>query len=82
MSKSNIKTVEKQFANADFIPEIIKLLDEGHTVTLLLRGYSMRPFLEDTRQGTADKAQEADNRHARIGGSGREAIRAAPHSED
>lgn len=49
MSKSNIKTVEKQFANADFIPEIIKLLDEGHTVTLLLRGYSMRPFLEDRR---------------------------------
>lgn len=41
--------IEKQFSNAEFIPEIIKLLNEGHTVTLMLRGYSMRPFLEDKR---------------------------------
>ena len=50
----SIKTVEIQFANAQLLPEIVKLLEEGHTVTLLLRGYSMRPFLEDNR----DKASK------------------------
>ena len=35
--------------NAVLLPEIVKLLEEGHTVTLRLRGYSMRPFLEDGR---------------------------------
>ena len=35
--------------NTIIIPEIISLLNEGHTVTLKLRGYSMRPFLEDGR---------------------------------
>ena len=40
---------EVQFANAVIIPEIIKLIEEGHTVTLRLKGYSMRPFLEDSR---------------------------------
>lgn len=35
--------------NAMLLPEIVKLLDEGHTVTLRLRGFSMRPFLEDGR---------------------------------
>lgn len=45
--------------NAMLLPEIVKLLDEGHTVTLRLRGFSMRPFLEDER----DKAllTKADN---------------------
>lgn len=36
-------------ANAVFIPEVIALINEGHTVTLPLRGFSMRPFLEDGR---------------------------------
>ena len=40
---------EIQFANAVLIPEIIKLIDDGHTVTLWLKGFSMRPFLEDGR---------------------------------
>ena len=35
--------------NAVLLPEIVRLLDEGHTVTLRLRGHSMRPFLEDGR---------------------------------
>lgn len=38
-----------QFSNRELIPEIIKMLNDGHTVTLRLRGYSMRPFLEDGR---------------------------------
>ncbi len=45
--KNDIKTV--QMANAVLLPEIVRLLEEGHTVTLPLRGYSMRPFLEDGR---------------------------------
>lgn len=49
MSEHQIKLVEKQFSNAVLIPEIIKLVEEGHTVTLQLRGFSMRPFLEDRR---------------------------------
>lgn len=40
---------EVQFTNAQLLPEIVKMLDEGHTVTLRLRGFSMRPFLEDNR---------------------------------
>lgn len=35
--------------NKLFIPEVIRMLDEGHTVTIGLRGFSMRPFLEDRR---------------------------------
>ena len=40
---------EKQFANALFLPEVVKLLEENHSVTLRLKGFSMRPFLEDGR---------------------------------
>lgn len=38
-----------KFANSEFLPEVVKMLNEGHTVTLRLRGFSMRPFLEDRR---------------------------------
>ena len=48
---NSIKTV--QMANAILLPEVVRLLNDGHTVTLPLRGYSMRPFLEDGR----DKAE-------------------------
>ena len=40
---------KKEFANELLIPEIIRMINDGHTVTLGLRGYSMRPFLEDRR---------------------------------
>lgn len=43
----NATRIEKD--NRVFIPEIIRILEEGHTVTIGLRGYSMRPFLEDRR---------------------------------
>lgn len=39
----------RQMANAVLLPEVVTLLHEGHTITLPLRGYSMRPFLEDGR---------------------------------
>ena len=35
--------------NATFLPHVVGLIAEGHTVTLPLRGRSMRPFLEDGR---------------------------------
>lgn len=38
-----------QFPNELLIPEIIRFMEEGHTVTLRLKGFSMRPFLEDNR---------------------------------
>lgn len=43
----------KQMSNSTFIPEIIKILKEGHTVIIPLNGNSMRPFLQDGR----DKAK-------------------------
>lgn len=39
----------KQFSNAQLIPHFVELLNQGHTVTFKLRGFSMRPFLEDGR---------------------------------
>ncbi len=48
-NNNSFKVVEMQFANALLLPEIIKLLADGHNVTLQLRGFSMRPFLEDKR---------------------------------
>ena len=44
-----LEVKEVEFANAILIPEIVKMMEEGHTVTLRLRGFSMRPFLEDNR---------------------------------
>lgn len=35
--------------NERLIPEIKRLIDEGHTATFRVRGFSMRPFLEDRR---------------------------------
>lgn len=59
--KRHIK--EKIFPNAQLMPAIVKLLDEGHSVTLPLHGYSMRPFLEDGR----DKALLVRARFLKVG---------------
>ena len=48
-TNNNQHLKHKEFANDVIIPEIARLLDEGHSVTLTLRGVSMRPFLEDGR---------------------------------
>lgn len=51
-------------ANAVLLPEVTRMIHEGHSVTLPLRGRSMRPFLEDGR----DKAMLVQmNREPRIG---------------
>lgn len=49
MSENRSTITTKQLANAKFLPHVVALLNEGHTVTLPLRGFSMRPFLEDGR---------------------------------
>lgn len=46
-------------ANAVLLPEVVAMLNEGHTVTLPLRGYSMRPFLEDSRDKALLKRAES-----------------------
>jgi hypothetical protein len=49
MNEIEINT--KQLPNAEFLPFVVSQLNsvEGKTVTLPLRGRSMRPFLEDQR---------------------------------
>lgn len=49
MPNNNSTISTKQLANAEFLPHVTALIKEGHTVTLPLRGRSMRPFLEDGR---------------------------------
>ena len=39
----------RMMANEVLLPQVVQMLQEGHTVTLPLRGRSMRPFLEDGR---------------------------------
>lgn len=50
---------KKEFANEILIPEIISIIESGHTVTLGLRGFSMRPFLEDRRDKALLRKPEA-----------------------
>lgn len=58
-TSSHEETSERQFANAELLPAIVQLMDEGHTITLNLRGNSMRPFLEDNRdKGLLTKARD------------------------
>lgn len=49
MSQNDNKTQVRQMENSVLLPEVVSMIGEGHTVTLPLRGYSMRPFLEDGR---------------------------------
>ena len=65
MCSKDSKIKEIQFQNSEFLPEIVKLLDSGHTVTLKLKGRSMRPFLEDGR----DKALLTKARAISVGGA-------------
>lgn len=58
MPQGNLSIKEVQFANAVLLPEVVKLLEEGHTVTLRLKGFSMRPFLENERDKALLKAAE------------------------
>lgn len=63
MSENRITVTTKEMANELLLPEIIRLIEEGHTVTLPLKGYSMRPFLENGR----DKALLAKPQGIEVG---------------
>lgn len=47
--KKGVMSGQTAIPNAVLIPQVIALINGGHTVTLPLKGYSMRPFLEDGR---------------------------------
>ncbi len=71
-------------SNDILIPEVARLVSEGKTVTLPLRGYSMRPYLEDGRdKGLLTKVTEplkvGDVILARIDGDGDGNCRYALH---
>ncbi len=38
-----------QLANAEFLPHVCELVNQGHKVTIRAKGNSMRPFLESGR---------------------------------
>lgn len=63
MPQDDIEIKEVEFSNIVLLPEIVKMMNEGHTVTLRLRGFSMRPFLEDNR----DKALLAKANRVHVG---------------
>ena len=60
----NDSRITIQLRNEVFLPQVVAMLQEGHTVTLPLRGRSMRPFLEDGRDKallkTVDNPQVGD----------------------
>lgn len=63
-NKEGIEIKKLVIPNAILIPEIVKQIGEGHTITLPLKGFSMRPFLEDGR----DKALLAKPKeHPQVG---------------
>ena len=35
--------------NSIFLPQVVQLINEGHKATIVARGNSMRPFIEDNR---------------------------------
>ena len=35
--------------NNIFLPQVVQLIEEGHKATIIARGNSMRPFIEDSR---------------------------------
>ena len=49
MTKTSSTISKIQFPNAVLLPIVVEELEKGKTVTLNLRGYSMRPFLENDR---------------------------------
>lgn len=53
-----------QLANAEFLPHVCELVNEGHTVSIRAKGNSMRPFLESERDviglAHADSYSERD----------------------
>lgn len=49
MSENGCEVKKVTIANSLLLPEIARLLEQGHSVSLRLLGVSMRPFLEGKR---------------------------------
>lgn len=49
--------------NSMFLPQVVQLIQEGHKATIIARGNSMRPFIEDSR----DKLVFGKVDHLRVG---------------
>lgn len=49
MQQDHSEVKKIHFSNTEILPEVVRLMDEGHTVTINLKGFSMRPFLENDR---------------------------------
>lgn len=60
MPSDNSTITSIQIPNSLIIPQIIDLLNNGHTVTINLKGISMRPFLENNRDKAVLKKADAD----------------------
>lgn len=59
MPSNNSEITHIQIPNEQIIPQMILLMEKGHSVTLRLRGISMRPFLEDNRDKAVLKKSAA-----------------------
>ena len=57
------KMKSMQMENRLFFPIVIEEIKKGHTVTINLRGNSMRPFLESQR----DKAMLTSPKNLKVG---------------
>lgn len=55
--KANVREgAVKEMPNDRFLTEVRRTLQEGHTATIVVKGYSMRPFLEHCRDKVILKA--------------------------
>ena len=56
--------MHKIVENRVFLPQVVQLIENGHTATIVARGNSMRPFIEDGRDklvlGRVDSIAEGD----------------------
>ena len=62
--------MKKSIPNEILLPEVARLIKEGHTVTITVRGNSMNPFLVDRRDrvmGVMTEAMRKDKRYTADG---------------
>ena len=56
-----------EIPNAILLEEVRKAINEGHTATINVKGFSMRPFLENNREGDVESMCRSPSRYCRIG---------------
>lgn len=55
--------MKKSIPNEILLPEVARFIEEGHTVTIVVRGNSMNPFLVDRRDRIVLGGFTADDLH-------------------